>query len=215
MLELLKTYSGPLLEGFGNTLLASVIALFFSMIIGTLFGVFHVSESRVLNWLSRIYVQLFLNLPLLVIVLFFYIAFPMYVTSINGFTAGIIGLTIYTSAFISETVRAGIQSVPPGQMEAGLSTGFTYWQSMRYIVLPQAIKIVIPPLGNQFINLVKNSSVLAMVAGLDLMYYGDLIAGETFNTFETYILVALFYLIITLPLTYLMKYLERRLETSR
>ena len=215
MLELLKTYSGPLLEGFGNTLLASVIALFFSMIIGTLFGVFHVSDSRVLNWLSRIYVQLFLNLPLLVIVLFFYIAFPMYVTSINGFTAGIIGLTIYTSAFISETVRAGIQSVPPGQMEAGLSTGFTYWQSMRYIVLPQAIKIVIPPLGNQFINLVKNSSVLAMVAGLDLMYYGDLIAGETFNTFETYILVALFYLIITLPLTYLMKYLERRLETSR
>lgn len=215
MLELLNTYSGPLLEGFVNTLIASVIALFFSMIIGTLFGVFHVSQSRVLNWISRIYVQLFLNLPLLVIVLFFYIAFPMYVTSINGFTAGIIGLTIYTSAFISETVRAGIQSVPPGQMEAGLSTGFTYWESMRYIVLPQAIKIVIPPLGNQFINLVKNSSVLAMVAGLDLMYYGDLIANETFNTFETYILVALFYLIITLPLTYLMQYLERRLETSR
>ena len=215
MLELLNTYSGPLLEGFVNTLIASVIALFFSMIIGTLFGVFHVSQSRVLNWISRNYAQLFLNLPLLVIVLFFYIAFPMYVTSINGFTAGIIGLTIYTSAFISETVRAGIQSVPPGQMEAGLSTGFTYWESMRYIVLPQAIKIVIPPLGNQFINLVKNSSVLAMVAGLDLMYYGDLIANETFNTFETYILVALFYLIITLPLTYLMQYLERRLETSR
>ncbi|MEG0268402.1 MAG: ABC transporter permease subunit, partial [Carnobacterium sp.] len=100
------------------------------------------------------------------------------------------------------------------QMEAGLSTGFTYSQTMRYIVLPQAVKIVIPPLGNQFINLVKNSSVLAMVAGLDLMYQGDLIASETFNTFETYILIGLLYLIITLPLTYLMAYIERRLASN-
>ena len=100
-------------------------------------------------------------------------------------------------------------------MEAGLSTGFTYWETMRYIVLPQALKIVIPPLGNQFINLVKNSSILAMVAGLDLMYYGDLIASETFNVFETYSLVAVLYLIITLPLTYLMQYLERRTATTR
>ena len=139
----------------------------------------------------------------------------MYVVGIDGYTAGIIGLTLYTSAFIAETVRAGIQSVPPGQMEAGLSTGFTYWETMRYIVLPQSLKIVIPPLGNQFINLVKNSSILAMVAGLDLMYYGDLIASETFNVFETYSLVAVLYLIITLPLTYLMQYLERRTATNR
>lgn len=81
---------------------------------------------------------------------------------------------------------------------------------MRYIVLPQAFKIVIPPLGNQFINLVKNSSILAMVAGLDIMYQGDLIASETFNTFETYIIVGAFYLVITLPLSYLMVYLEKR-----
>lgn len=210
MFELLSNYGDILLEGFLNTLIASVVALFFSTIIGTFFGVFKVAQNRMLNTLAAIYIQLFLNLPLLVIVLFFYIAFPMYVTGIDGFTAGIIGLTLYTSAFIAETVRAGIQSVPAGQMEAGLSTGFTYWESMRYIVLPQAIKIVIPPLGNQFINLVKNSSILAMVAGLDLMYYGDLIASETFNVFDTYILVAFLYLIITLPLTYLMQYLERR-----
>jgi putative glutamine transport system permease protein len=95
-------------------------------------------------------------------------------------------------------------------MEASLSSGFTYSQAMRYIILPQAFKIVVPPLGNQFINLVKNSSILAMVAGLDIMYQGDLIASETFNTFDTYIIVGLFYLIITLPLSYLMVYLERR-----
>ncbi|MDE1548474.1 amino acid ABC transporter permease [Jeotgalibaca caeni] len=215
MVDVLVNYSDILLEGFINTMIASVIALFLSIVIGTLFGIFQVSQSKVLQQIARIYVQLFLNLPLLVIVLFFYIVFPMYVMSVNGFTAGIIGLTIYTSAFIAETVRAGIQGVPTGQMEAGLSTGFTYWETMRYIVLPQALKIVIPPLGNQFINLVKNSSILAVVAGLDLMYYGDLIASETFNTFDTYIVIALFYLVITLPLTYFMQYLERRLATNR
>jgi putative glutamine transport system permease protein len=128
----------------------------------------------------------------------------------DGFQAGTIGLTIYTSAFIAETVRSGIQTVPKGQMEAGLSSGFTYSETMRYIVLPQAFKIVIPPLGGQFINLIKNSSILAMVAGLDLMYQGDLVANATFITFETYIIVGIFYLILTLPLSYLMAYLEKR-----
>lgn len=214
MFEIISNYSDVLLEGFGNTLYASIVALIFSMIIGTVIGIFQVSQNKFLQSVGQLYVNLFLNIPLLVIVLFFYIVFPMYVVSIDGFAAGIIGLTIYTSAFIAETVRAGILSVPKGQLEAALSTGFTYWEAMWYIVLPQALKIVIPPLGNQFINLVKNSSILAMVAGLDLMYYGDLIASETFNTFDTYIVVALFYLVITLPLTYLMQHIERRLAVS-
>lgn len=214
MIEILTTYGDLLLEGFINTLIASLIALVMSLIIGTLLGIFQVSTNKLLAGLANFYVQLFLNIPLLIIVLFFYVVFPMFFAGVNGFTAGIIGLTIYTSAFIAETVRAGILGVPKGQMEAGLSTGLTYGETMRYIILPQAIKIVIPPLGNQFINLVKNSSVLAMVAGLDLMYYGDLIASETFNTFDTYIIVALFYLIITLPLTYTMQYVERRLAAN-
>ncbi|MFL2105463.1 amino acid ABC transporter permease [Desemzia sp. FAM 23991] len=214
MIEILTNYGDLLLEGFINTLIASVIALVISLIIGTLLGIFQVSTNKLLSGLANFYVQLFLNIPLLIIVLFFYVVFPMFFMGVDGFTAGIIGLTIYTSAFIAETVRAGILGVPKGQMEAGLSTGLSYSETMRYIILPQAIKIVIPPLGNQFINLVKNSSVLAMVAGLDLMYYGDLIASETFNTFDTYIIVALFYLIITLPLTYTMQYVERRLAVN-
>lgn len=211
MIEIFSNYGDMLTRGFLNTLVASMIALFFSMVIGTLIGIFQVSTNKWLAGVANFYVQLFINIPLLIIVLFFYVVFPMFFANINGFTAGIIGLTIYTSTFIAETVRAGIQGVSKGQMEAGLSTGLTYNETMRYIILPQAIKIVIPPLGNQFINLVKNSSILAMVAGMDLMYYGDLIASETFNTFDTYIVVALFYLIITVPLTYLMQYVERRL----
>ena len=135
--------------------------------------------------IGNIYVEVFRNIPLLVITMFFFVVIPLYVTKINGFTAGTIGLTIYTSAFIAETVRSGIQSVDPGQMEGAMSNGLTFWQSMRYVVLPQAFKIVIPPLGNQFINLVKNSSVLAFVAGFDLMYQGNMIANNTLQTMPT------------------------------
>lgn len=214
MIQIFNDHSDILLEGFKFTLYSSTIALVISLIIGTLLAILQISTNKGVRIPANAYVEFFRNIPLLIIVMFFYVVVPLYWFQIDGFTAGTIGLTIYTSAFIAETIRAGILSVPKGQMEAGLSTGFTYSQTMRYIVLPQAVKIVIPPLGNQFINLVKNSSVLAMVAGLDLMYQGDLIASETFNTFETYILIGLLYLIITLPLTYLMAYIERRLASN-
>lgn len=209
MFDLLQLYWPILVEGFINTLISSVIALIASTIIGTLMGTLQLVPSKILSTLADIYVEFFRNIPLLVIVMFFYVAVPMMGLNLTGFQAGTIGLTIYTSAFIADNVRAGILSIPDGQMEAGLSQGFTQSQTMRYIILPQAIRAVIPPLGNQFINLVKNSSILAMVGGFDLMYYGDFIAMETFNTFDTYILVGLMYLIITLPLTALVKYLER------
>jgi putative glutamine transport system permease protein len=99
-------------------------------------------------------------------------------------------------------------------MEAARSSGLTYGQAMRLVILPQAVKIVIPPLGNQFINLVKNSSILAVVAGLDLMYHGDLISSRTFVVFDVYIFVAAFYLILTIPLSFGVGYLEKRLARS-
>lgn len=109
------------------------------------------SHNRIIRSLAKAYVAFFRNIPLLIIVMFFYVVAPMYFYSFDGFQAGTIGLTIYTSAFIAETVRSGIQTVPKGQMEAGLSSGFSYSETMRYIVLPQAFKIVVPPLGNQFL----------------------------------------------------------------
>ncbi|WP_159723002.1 amino acid ABC transporter permease [Enterococcus sp. CSURQ0835] len=209
MWALFQTYSADFFSGFKFTIYASLLALVFSLIIGTLMAIFQLSHNKLISRLAKMYVAFFRNIPLLIIVMFFYVVVPMYWHAFDGFQAGAIGLTIYTSAFIAETVRSGIQTVPKGQMEAGLSSGFSYAETMRYIVLPQAFKIVIPPLGNQFINLIKNSSILAMVAGLDLMYQGDLIASTTFNTFDTYIIVGLFYLVLTLPLSYLMNYLDK------
>lgn len=211
MIAIFHNYGSLLLQGFGQTLLCSVIALVFSLVIGSMFAIFETTPIKFLRVIARIYIEVFRNIPLLVITMFFFVVIPMFIAKINGFTAGTIGLTIYTSAFIAETVRSGINSVDSGQMEGARANGLSWWQAMRHIVLPQAFRYVIPPLGNQFINLVKNSSVLAFVAGFDLMYQGNVIASDSLNTMSTYICIGILYLIITLPLSYWMRYLEKKL----
>ncbi|MYV06283.1 amino acid ABC transporter permease [Furfurilactobacillus milii] len=211
MITILSDHWQELLTGLGWTLLSSVLALIFSLIIGSLFAIMEVTESKVARTIARIYIEIFRNIPLLVITSFFYLVIPMYIVKVNGFTAGTIGLTIYTSAFIAETVRSGIQSVDPGQMEGARANGLTFWQAMSNVILPQAFLLVIPPLGNQFVNLVKNSSVLAFVAGFDLMYQANNIASITFDTINSYMVVGVLYLIITMPISYYMRYLEKRL----
>lgn len=211
MINIFQNYGSDLLLGLGNTLLCSVIALFFSLIIGSMFAIFETTPIKALRIIARIYIEVFRNIPLLVITMFFYVVIPLMVAKIDGFTAGTIGLTIYTSAFIAETVRSGINSVESGQMEGARANGMTFWQAMRYIILPQAFRYVIPPLGNQFINLVKNSSVLAFVAGFDLMYQGNVIASNSLQTIDTYMAVGVLYLVITMPLSYYMRHLEKKL----
>ncbi|MFC5652605.1 amino acid ABC transporter permease [Paenibacillus solisilvae] len=199
------------LEGLRNTIYSSVIALIASFIIGTVLAIFRISSIKPLRWAGTVYIEFIRNIPLLLVVYLFYLGLPSMGISLDGFVCGTIGLAVYTAAFIAEAIRAGIMSVPRGQMEAAQSSGLTYVQAMRYVVLPQAIKIVIPPLSNQMINLVKNTSVLSVVAGLDLMYFGDKVANKTYVYMDTYIFVAAFYLLLTLPLSYIALQLERRL----
>ncbi len=199
------------LEGFKYTVMSSVVALIGSFILGIIMAVMRIAPIRVLNWFGAVYVEFIRNIPLVLIAFVFYFAFPVMGITLNGFVAGTAALTVYTAAFIAEAIRAGILSVPKGQMEAARSSGLTYVQAMYYVVLPQAIKIVIPPLGNQFLNLVKNSSILGIIAGADLMYQGDLISTRTFVTFDVYIFVGMFYLLLTVPLSMLVRYFEKRL----
>ena len=197
------------LLGFKNTIMSSLVALVSSLILGVLIAIMRIAPIKPLNWLGTAYVEFIRNIPLLIITFFFFLGLKL-----SGLYAGTLALTIYTSSFIAEAIRAGILSLPKGQMEAARSSGLTYGQAMRLVILPQAVKIVIPPLGNQFINLVKNSSILAVVAGLDLMYHGDLISSRTFVVFDVYIFVAAFYLILTIPLSFGVGYLEKRLAKS-
>ncbi|QYR19094.1 amino acid ABC transporter permease [Paenibacillus sp. sptzw28] len=202
------------LTGLRNTLFASLLALAGSFVIGTLIAVFRISPLKPLQAAGTAYVEIFRNIPLLLVVYMFFLGLPAVGIQLNGFVSGTIGLMVYTSAFIAEAIRAGIMAVPRGQTEAARSSGLSYAQTMRYVVLPQAVKIVVPPITNQFLNLVKNSSVLGVVAGLDLMYYGDLVNSETYNTVTSYFFVALFYLMLTFPLAFASRALERRLARS-
>lgn len=211
---ILTNYWDEFMEGFINTIQISLMALVFSFILGTIIAVFRIAPFRVLQLFGTAYVEFIRNIPLLLVVYVFYLGPQVIKVTLDPFVAGTIGLSVYTSAFIAEAIRAGIMAVPKGQMEASRSSGLTYIQAMRYVILPQAIKIVIPPLGNQFINLVKNSSILSVIAGLDLMYFGDKINADTFNAFDTYIFVGMFYLVLTVPLSLGVGYLERRLAKS-
>lgn len=212
---ILSTYlDAYYLKGYLTTIKASVLALIGSFLIGVLIAVFRISPVKPLNWLGTAYVEFIRNTPLLIQVFVFYAGFPAIGIQLDGFEAGTIGLAVYTGAFIAEAIRAGIQAVPKGQMEAARASGLTYLQTMRFVILPQAIKVVIPPLGNQFINLVKNSAVLGIIAGMDLMYHGDLVNSETFDPFSSYIFVGMFYLTLTIPLSLFVGYLERRMARS-
>jgi putative glutamine transport system permease protein len=202
------------LRGFYHTIFASLLGLVGSFVLGALIAVMRIGPLKPLNWIGTAYVEFIRNIPLLLIVYLFYLGLPSLGVTLSGFICGTLGLTVYTSSYIAEAIRAGIQSVPRGQMEAARASGLTYGQTMRYIILPQAIKIVIPPISNQFLNLIKNSSILGVVAGLDLMYFGDKVESETFSTFNTYIIVGLFYLLLTFPLSHAAKILERRLAKT-
>ena len=210
LIDNLDTY----LEGFKNTIFASLIGLIGSFVIGVIVAVMRIAPIKPLNWIGTAYVEFIRNIPLLIIAFFFYVGLPAVGVTLSGFVAGTISLSIYTASFIAEAIRAGIQSVPKGQMEAARSSGLSYLQAMKTIILPQAIKIVIPPIGNQFINLVKNSSILGIIAGLDLMYFGDIVSSHTFVTFDVYIFVGIFYLVLTIPLSLGAGYLEKRLARS-
>jgi len=214
MVEIWNNYHQDILAGLKVTLTASFIALVCSLIIGTIMAMFQVSSKGWLKRIGNIYVNFFRNVPLLIVVMFFFVVLPLYKIKFDGITSGTIGLTLYTSAFIADTVRSGIEAISKGQKEAGIASGLTYLQVMFYIVLPQAFKVALPSLGNQFINLVKNSSILAMVTGADLMYTGDLIASTTFNTIGTYTLIGLIYLMMTLPLSYVIRYIETKVATN-
>jgi putative glutamine transport system permease protein len=211
--SILTNYFDLYFKGFITTIEVSLIGLVCSFVLGVIVAVMRIAPLRILNFIGACFVEFTRNIPLIVIIFFFYHGLSS-IINLSGFVAGTIGLSIYTAAFIAEAVRAGIQSVDKGQMEAARSSGLNYIQAMRFIILPQAVKIVIPPIGNQFINLVKNSSILGLVAGMELMYFADHIFEKTYVTFDTYIFVAMFYLVLTIPLSLFVNHLEKRLARS-
>ena len=179
--------------------------------IGLIVGVARISNLRVLRMLAEVYVEFFRGTPLLVQIFLFYFALPVITGQrIDPFIAAISACGINSGAYVAEIFRAGIQSVDDGQMEAGRSLGMTWLQTMRYIIVPQAFKRVIPPLGNEFIAMLKDSSLVSVIGFEELTRRGQLIIAKTYGSFEIWMSVAVIYLVMTLTISRFVAYLERR-----
>lgn len=204
-----------ILAAFGTTVGISALALVIALALGIVFGVLSVSRIAPLRWITRVYVEVVQNVPLLLQVFVFYAIFPLLGLSLAAFWIGVLAIGIYHGGYISEVVRSGIGSIHRGQFEAAKSQGFSYWQTMFVIILPQAIRIIMPPLAVQAANLVKNTSVLALIAGGELMYFSNSFAGATSYYGPVYVVAAILYFVICFPLSRLALYLERRTRAHR
>ena len=196
------------LDGFFTTLLVALLGLIVALVLGVIFGILSTSKLKLFKSISRIYVELIQNTPLVIQIFFLYNGVPYINIILPAFVIGFLGVGIYHGAYISEVVRAGIESIPTGQYEASRSQGFSHIKTMIYVILPQTIKIVLPPLTNQLVNLIKNTSVLAMIAGGDLMYNADSWSSGNMYYGPAYIVTGALYFILCYPLANFARRLE-------
>jgi len=204
---------GILVTGLITTLEISVYSTIIGLIIGLIAGLGRISDNPMVKGLATIYVELIRGTPLLVQILIFYF-FIGTLLQFSRFAAGTLALAVFAGAYVAEIIRAGIQSIHPGQMEAARSLGMNYFQAMRYIILPQALKRTLPPLAGQFISLIKDSSLVSVIAITDLTKAGREVVTSTFAYFEIYFTVALMYLVLTFSLSMFVKFIERRFAVS-
>ncbi|MGQ4877902.1 amino acid ABC transporter permease [Billgrantia sp. LNSP4103-1] len=200
-----------LLKGIPYTLLISFGGLAIGFLIGIVFGLLRISPLVWLRVPAIVYIEVFRGTPVLVQVLFIFYGLPQILGGpINALVAGIAAIAVNAGAYISEIVRGGVQSIERGQREASLSLGLSRVQSFRYIIWPQALRRMIPPLGNQGIISIKDTSLFSVIGVGELVRQGQVYIATTFNALEVYLMVALLYLAITLSLSFALRMLERR-----
>lgn len=204
-----------LLLGAGVTIKITAMSVALGVLIGLFVGIARICRVKPLRFLAAVYVDFFRGTPLLVQIFLFYFAVPVITGQrIDPYVAAVGSCGINSGAYVAEIVRAGIQSIDAGQMEAGRSLGMTWGQTMRYIIVPQAIKRVIPPLGNEFIALLKDSSLVSVIGFEELTRRGQLIIAKTYGSLEIWFSVAIIYLVMTLSISRLVAYLEKRYNTD-
>ena len=204
-----------LLVGAGVTIKITALSVALGVVIGLFVGIARISRIKLLRVLAAIYVDFFRGTPLLVQIFLVYFALPVITGQrVDPFVAAIGSCGINSGAYVAEIFRAGIQSIDKGQMEAGRSLGMTWVQTMRYIIVPQAFKRVIPPLGNEFIALLKDSSLVSVIGFEELTRRGQLIIAKTYGSLDIWLSVAVIYLAMTLTISRFVAYLERRYKTD-
>lgn len=222
MTQIMNVYGPLLLAAMGQTLLLALCGLFFGCILGIIFGLSSVVDNKISKIIAAIYVNLIRGVPMIVLAFFVFYGVPYGLRTIFGvkFTlsalqAGTICLALNCGAYMSEIIRAGIQAIDPGQMEAARSLGLSYWRSMFRVVLPQAIKNMIPSIVNQFIITLKDTSILSVIGFPELVNKAQNVIAITFKSFETWAIVAVMYLVVILALQQVANALERSLNRGR
>lgn len=207
-----------LLSGLKVTLQLSFISIVLSFLLGLLIAVMRMSNFKPFRWFSVAYLEFFRNTPLLVQIFFWYFgSYKILPSVVNDwlsstnfeFASAVIALTIYTSAFIAEDIRSGVLSIPKEQMEAARSSGFSYLRSMQYIILPQAIRLTIPPLIGQFLNLTKNSSLAMTIGVAEITYQARQVESYTFKGFEAFTAATVVYLTLSLLITWVVNIYDK------
>ncbi len=223
MIRILSVYGELLLRAMGQTLLLTLCGLFFACILGLIFGLLSVVKNRVCNAISTIFVDIIRGVPMIVLAFMIYFGIPQAVKdllpgskfALTSLQAGTVALALNCGAYMAEIIRAGIQSVDPGQMEAARSLGLPYWRAMAKVVLPQAIRTMIPSIINQFIITLKDSSILSAIGFPELVNTAKNVVANTMQSFQVWAIVGIMYLIVITLLSRLAKRLERRLNRGR
>lgn len=213
--DLIAEYAPYFVKGTLYTIGISLLSVLLGTILGLFLGLGKMINNKILSFPFKLYITFFRGTPLIVqIFIIHFGVVPIFMGTTNGIVAGIAALSLNSAAYVAEIFRAGIQSIDRGQMEAARSLGMTHAQAMRYVILPQAIKRMIPPLGNEFIILLKDSSLTALIAVPELMYWGKAFQGQYYKVWEPYLTAALIYLVLTLTISFILNRLEKRLATE-
>ncbi|MCL1941452.1 MAG: amino acid ABC transporter permease [Synergistaceae bacterium] len=196
------------------TIQVSILAVLFGALLGTIVGAVRVVPNRFVNSIAATYIYIIRGTPLLIQLFLIYFGLPSLGIYLTAFVSGVAGLTINSSGYIGEIVRGGIEAIPKGQWEAGKVLGLSYGKTMRFIILPQALRNMLPALGNEFVTLIKESSLLSTLAISELTMVGQQVRSATYASFETFIAVGLIYLFMTSVTSFLLRQVEKRWSVS-
>ncbi|TAH63968.1 MAG: amino acid ABC transporter permease [Gottschalkiaceae bacterium] len=197
--------------GVKNTVIIAAFSVLFGVVLGTMLALLKQSRIKIFKVISSAYIEFMRGTPIMVQLFIIYYGLPINLTAIP---AGIVALSLNSGAYVAEIIRAGIEAVDKGQMEAARSLGMNHTKAMKHIILPQAFKNILPVLGNEFITIIKESSIVSVIGVPELMYNAETIRGNTFKPFEPLIVAALLYFVLTFSLSKLIGHTERRLKTS-
>lgn len=220
----LEKYYRFFLEGVQNTLIIAFFTVLFGTLLGILMAMAKLSGIKPLKWLATAYIEFFRGTPLMVQLMFIFYGLPMigvtfpdvpFIENFQRFAAGIVAMSLNSCAYVAEVIRSGIQAVDVGQMEAARSLGFKKSQSMTLVILPQAIRNILPALGNEFVTVIKESSIVSVIGIADLMFRTNGVKAKNYKTLECLFIAAMIYFVLTFVSSRLISLMERRLRRGR